>query len=118
MSDPASGGSAPRPTRAPTGRGAAPTPTASTSDAPTDADRARDRRRNLALRALIDEMLGKVREAHRQNTLWGPGEREQAERELAEIMARVRAEALARRSAEGRPAAGPASGSTGPDDEA
>jgi hypothetical protein len=63
-------------------------------------------------------MLGKVREAHRHNTLWGPGEREQAERELAEIMARVRAEALARRTAEESAAAGPEGRAPAPDEGA
>lgn len=67
---------------------------------PNDAER--ERRRNLALRALVDEMLGKVRDAHRHGTLWEPGEREQMELELAEIMARVRAEAVWRRGEMGQ----------------
>lgn len=76
-------------------------------------DEARERRRNRALRALVDEMLGKVRDANRRasDSTWEPGERERAELALAEIMARVREEALMRRAAE--------AGETGddPDDE-
>jgi hypothetical protein len=72
-----------------------------------DPDQERERRRNLALRALVDEMLGLVRDAHRGASLWSPGEREQLERELAEIMSRVRAEALARRSGESTAIADP-----------
>ncbi|MDQ3697883.1 MAG: hypothetical protein M3373_07645 [Gemmatimonadota bacterium] len=75
-----------------------------------DHDRARERRRNLALRALIDEMLGKVRLAQRGGTGWEPGERERAELELAEIMARIRGEALARSSGDDEPVAEDAKG--------
>jgi hypothetical protein len=69
----------------------------------TDSDKSaaeRERRRNLALRALVDEMLGKVRDASRRadTSTWEPGEREHAELVLAEIMARVREEALRRRA--------------------
>ncbi|HEY0779301.1 MAG TPA: hypothetical protein VGD56_15145, partial [Gemmatirosa sp.] len=57
--------------------------------------RAPERRRNAALRELIDEMLASIRTAVNRD-LWTPGEREQYERELAEIMARVRSEAVPR----------------------
>ncbi|HEU4563119.1 MAG TPA: hypothetical protein VFS05_00665 [Gemmatimonadaceae bacterium] len=69
-------------------------------------DEEREQRRNLALRALVDEMLGKVRDAQRHGTLWEPGEREQMELELAEIMARVRAEAVWRRGEAGSVSSG------------
>jgi hypothetical protein len=54
-----------------------------------------ERRKNAALRDLIDEMLASIRSATR-NELWTPDERAQYERELAEIMSRVRAEAVRR----------------------
>ena len=57
------------------------------SEAPTE------RRRNLALRRLIDEMLGQVRQVHSAPPLWTPEERARAEAELEIIMARVRREA-------------------------
>lgn len=53
----------------------------------------RERRANHALRALIDEMLQRVRQLHRNTVLWDAADRAQAEAELAEIMARVRLEA-------------------------
>ena len=49
-----------------------------------------DRRSNLVLRALIDEMLERVRELNREARHWADGERERAEAELETIMARVR----------------------------
>ena len=49
-----------------------------------------DRRSNLVLRALIDEMLERVREMNRMSGAWAPGDREKAEAELNSIMARVR----------------------------
>ena len=52
-----------------------------------------ERRRNLALRRLIDEMLSQVRQVHSAAPLWTPEERAQAEAELEIIMARVRREA-------------------------
>ncbi|GJG85722.1 hypothetical protein tb265_09030 [Gemmatimonadetes bacterium T265] len=54
-----------------------------------------ERRRNAALRELIDEMLASIRTAANRD-LWTPDERAQYERELAEIMARVRSEAVNR----------------------
>jgi hypothetical protein len=51
---------------------------------------ANDRRSNLVLRALIDEMLERVRELNRNTGEWTPDERTRAESELDAIMARVR----------------------------
>ena len=55
-----------------------------------------DRRRNAALRAMIDEMLSQVRELQQDNASWTPEERSKAEDELARIMARVRSSAVGR----------------------
>ena len=49
-----------------------------------------DRRSNLVLRALIDEMLERVREVNRMTGVWSASERSRAEAELEAIMARVR----------------------------
>ena len=49
-----------------------------------------DRRSNLILRALIDEMLERVREMNRNTGIWTADERARAEAELDSIMARVR----------------------------
>lgn len=49
-----------------------------------------DRRSNLVLRALIDEMLERVRELNRHTASLGPDDRAKAESELDSIMARVR----------------------------
>lgn len=49
-----------------------------------------DRRSNLVLRALIDEMLERVREVNRMSGVWTAGERARAQAELEAIMARVR----------------------------
>ena len=54
----------------------------------------RERRKNIALRQLVDEMLASIRVAA-QKDLWTPEERAQCESELAMIMARVRAETVA-----------------------
>ncbi len=54
-----------------------------------------ERRRNPALRELIDEMLASIRVAANRD-LWTLAERAQYERELADIMARVRSEAISR----------------------
>ncbi len=70
------------------------------SDKPTESgtsterpEASAERRRNLALRRLIDEMLGQVRQIHSAAPLWTPEERARAEAELEIIMARVRREA-------------------------
>ena len=49
-----------------------------------------ERRRNAALRKLIDEMLFQVRGLQRENEAWTPDERARAEAELQRIMGRVR----------------------------
>ena len=53
-------------------------------------DSGSNRRNNLVLRALIDEMLERVRELNRANAVWNTDERARAEAELDAIMARVR----------------------------
>ena len=53
-----------------------------------------ERRRNAALRELIDELLFRVREANQHMDFWTPEERAQAEQELSTIMSRVRGAAL------------------------
>lgn len=52
-----------------------------------------ERRTNDVLRALVTEMLERVRRLNRQATAWTPEERVQAESELEAIMQRVRSEA-------------------------
>ena len=54
-----------------------------------------ERRRNHALRELIDEMMASIRLAANRE-LWSAEERAQYEQELAGIMARVRSEATQR----------------------
>lgn len=53
-----------------------------------------ERRRNAALRELIDELLFRVRDANQHLDFWTPEERAQAEHELSTIMSRVRGAAL------------------------
>jgi hypothetical protein len=50
----------------------------------------RDRRSNLELRAVIDEMLERIRDYRVLTGAWTPEERAQAERELEAIMTRIR----------------------------
>ena len=52
-----------------------------------------ERRSNVALRSLVNEMLEQVRELSRRTAAWSAEERAQAEAELEIIMARVRGEA-------------------------
>lgn len=52
-----------------------------------------DRRSQLGLRVLIDQMLQQVRELNRHAASWDPDERARAEQQLEMIMARVRDEA-------------------------
>jgi hypothetical protein len=59
-----------------------------------------ERRRNAALRALVDEMLSQVRGAQREGEAWSPEERAAAEAALARIMSRVRSAAV---SGDGEP---------------
>jgi hypothetical protein len=49
-----------------------------------------DRRSHLELRAVIDEMLERIRDYRVLTGAWTPEERAQAERELDAIMARIR----------------------------
>ena len=53
-----------------------------------------ERRRNAALRELIDELLFRVRDANQRIDFWTPEERAKAEEELNMIMSRVRGAAL------------------------
>ena len=57
-----------------------------------------ERRKNLRLRELIDEMLASVRVAVNRD-LWTPEERAAAEAELARLMDAVRREALTKANA-------------------
>lgn len=52
-----------------------------------------ERRSNDVLRALVTEMLERVRQLDRHALAWTPSERAQAESELEAIMQRVRGEA-------------------------
>ena len=52
-----------------------------------------ERRTNEVLRALVSEMLERVREVTRRTSAWSAEERAQAEAELEAIMAHVRREA-------------------------
>jgi hypothetical protein len=67
---------------------AASSPQSSPAEAPTE-----DRRRRLALRRLIDEMLDEIRAAANAEN-WTTEAREQAELDLARIMEQVRREAV------------------------
>jgi hypothetical protein len=58
------------------------------------APREGERRANVVLRALIDEMLERVRELSRNSRNWNASEIERAEAELEALMARVRKAAL------------------------
>lgn len=68
-------------------------PNPSSPTPPPGASPYADRRRNHALRELIDEMLASIRAASHQE-LWTPDERAQYERELSTIMSRVRTQTL------------------------
>ncbi|HSC33504.1 MAG TPA: hypothetical protein VLD17_17405 [Gemmatimonadaceae bacterium] len=58
-----------------------------------------ERRTNVVLRSLVNEMLQRVRDLSRRTAVWSAEERAQAERELEVIMARVRDEAARSRVA-------------------
>ena len=62
----------------------------STSTAPKRTSGGSNRRNNLVLRALIDEMLERVRELNKDAGGWNADDRARAEAELDSIMARVR----------------------------
>ncbi len=53
-----------------------------------------ERRRRLALRALVEEMLNEIRSAAGGNEDWTAEERSRAEADLARIMDQVRREAF------------------------
>jgi hypothetical protein len=53
-----------------------------------------ERRKRLALRALVEEMLNEIRSAAGANEEWTPEERSRAEADLARIMDQVRREAF------------------------
>ena len=59
----------------------------------TSAEIVAERRSNEVLRALVTEMLDRVRQLNRHATAWTPDERAQAESELEAIMQRVRSQA-------------------------
>jgi hypothetical protein len=63
----------------------------------SDAPGSDDRRTNEVLRALVSEMLERVREVTRRTSAWSAAERAQAEAELESIMAHVRREATTER---------------------
>ena len=56
-----------------------------------------ERRTNEVLRALVAEMLARVRDVARRTSAWSVEERAQAEAELESIMAHVRREATTER---------------------
>jgi hypothetical protein len=58
-----------------------------------------ERRRRLALRALVEEMLTEIRSAASDES-WTPEERQRAEADLARIMDQVRREAFRNSPAE------------------
>jgi hypothetical protein len=62
----------------------------------TDSGEPNDRRRNVLLRMLINEMLDQVREMQNHAGPWPVDERRQAEESLERIMTQVRAEAVRR----------------------
>lgn len=64
----------------------------------TDTSSNSERRSNLVLRALIDEMLERVRELNRSSGSWIGDDRARAEAELDSIMARVRRVAAQRQT--------------------
>jgi hypothetical protein len=53
-----------------------------------------ERRGNLVLRALIDQMLEKVREVNRNSQKWSDAELARSQTELEALMARVRKAAV------------------------
>ena len=59
-----------------------------------------ERRKRVALRALVEEMLDEIRSAAGGNEDWTPEERARAEADLARIMDQVRREAFRNSPAE------------------
>jgi hypothetical protein len=74
-------------------------PTAQSQSTNTGASQTVERRRRLALRALVEEMLTEIRSAASEDT-WTPEERKRAEADLARIMDQVRREAFRNSPAE------------------
>ena len=74
----------------------------STSQAPSNnSTQTVERRRRLALRALVEEMLTEIRSAAgAEEENWTPEERQRAEADLARIMDQVRREAFRNSPAE------------------
>ena len=70
------------------------------ADAPADPT---ERRRNLALRKLIDEMLFQVRGMQKDQGTWSAEERAQAQEALDRIMGRVRQAATDAKKPGGNP---------------
>lgn len=62
-------------------------------------DASTERRSNVVLRGLVNEMLERVRALSRRTAAWSAEERSQAEAELEAIMLRVRNEAAHSRDA-------------------
>jgi hypothetical protein len=85
------------------GRRPAPSRTQSTEQSSSSTDTSTDtveRRKRLALRALVEEMLNEIRSAAGGNEEWTPEERARAEADLARIMDQVRREAFRNSPAE------------------
>jgi hypothetical protein len=53
-----------------------------------------ERRSNLELREVIDDMLDRIRDFRRLTNVWTPEERALAERELERLMVRLRETAV------------------------
>ncbi len=79
------------------GRRPSPAQRQSTDQSSTDTV---ERRKRLALRALVEEMLNEIRSAAGGNEDWTPEERQRAEADLARIMDQVRREAFRNSPAE------------------
>ena len=79
--------------------GRRPAPTQTASPDPSSIDTV-ERRKRLALRALVEEMLNEIRSAAGGNEDWTPDERARAEADLARIMDQVRREAFRNSPAE------------------
>ena len=70
-----------------------------TATTPETIESTAERRSNVVLRGLVNEMLERVRDLSRRTAAWSAEERAQAEAELEMIMARVRSEAVHSREA-------------------
>jgi hypothetical protein len=81
------------------GRRQQPTPTPQSQSTDDPSTQTIERRRKLALRALVEEMLTGIRSAASEDD-WTPEERQRAEADLARIMDQVRREAFRNTPAE------------------